>query len=106
MPAKAFREVNAITPWCVLVGVGVFLVWAGVMLVNFTRIFRKAGYPWALGLLMVVGLLATALGRDIPRYYPILFAAAWILLREPEALLGARHGRCQRQEQAFQLCLS
>ena len=37
----------------------------------------------------LVGLLAAALGRDIPRYYPLLLAAGWILLREPEALLGA-----------------
>jgi len=37
----------------------------------------------------IVGLFAAVLGRDIPRYYPILLAAGWILLREPEALLGA-----------------
>ena len=37
----------------------------------------------------VVGLFAAMLGRDIPRYYPILLAAGWILIREPEALLGA-----------------
>jgi len=37
----------------------------------------------------LVGLLTAALGRDIPRYYPLLLAAGWILLREPEALLGA-----------------
>ncbi len=37
----------------------------------------------------LVGLLASALGRDIPRYYPLLLAAGWVLLSEPEALLGA-----------------
>ena len=37
----------------------------------------------------LVGLLVSALGRDIPRYYPLLLAAGWILLWEPEALLGA-----------------
>ncbi len=37
----------------------------------------------------IVGLLVSALGRDIPRYYPLLLAAGWILLWEPEALLGA-----------------
>lgn len=37
----------------------------------------------------LVGLIAAALGRDIPRYYPLLLAAGWILLWEPEALLGA-----------------
>ena len=37
----------------------------------------------------VVALFAAMLGRDIPRYYPLLLAAGWILIREPEALLGA-----------------
>ena len=37
----------------------------------------------------LVGLIAAALSRDIPRYYPLCFAAGWILLQEPEALLGA-----------------
>jgi competence protein ComEC len=37
----------------------------------------------------IVSLFAAALGRDIPRYYPILLAAGWILIREPETLLGA-----------------
>jgi ComEC/Rec2-related protein len=37
----------------------------------------------------LVGLLSAALGRDIPRYYPLLLAAGWILLWEPEAILGA-----------------
>jgi competence protein ComEC len=37
----------------------------------------------------LVGLLVSALGRDIPRYYPLFLAAAWILAFEPEALLGA-----------------
>jgi competence protein ComEC len=37
----------------------------------------------------LIGLVSAALARDIPRYYPILLAAGWILLREPEALLGA-----------------
>ncbi len=37
----------------------------------------------------LVGLLVSALGRDIPSYYPLCMAAAWILIREPEALLGA-----------------
>lgn len=37
----------------------------------------------------VVGLMATALGRDVPRYYPILLASGWILVQEPEAMLGA-----------------
>ena len=37
----------------------------------------------------LVGLLVSALGRDIPRYYPLLLAAGWILVREPEAILGA-----------------
>jgi competence protein ComEC len=37
----------------------------------------------------LVGLLTVALGRDIPRYYPLLLAAGWILIQEPEAFLGA-----------------
>lgn len=37
----------------------------------------------------LTGLFCAALGRDIPRYYPILLATGWILLQEPEALLGA-----------------
>src|SRR5207302_4288060 len=37
----------------------------------------------------LVGLLTAALERDIPRYYPLLVAAGWILWFEPEALLGA-----------------
>jgi ComEC/Rec2-related protein len=37
----------------------------------------------------IVGLFAATLGRDIPRYYPLLLAAGWILICEPEALLGA-----------------
>jgi len=37
-----------------LLGMMLILLWAGIMLVNFTQIFRKAGWPWALGLLMVV----------------------------------------------------
>src|SRR5262249_42946476 len=36
-----------------------------------------------------VGLLALALGRDIPRHYPLALAAGWILFWEPEAVLGA-----------------
>jgi competence protein ComEC len=36
-----------------------------------------------------VGLLAAALRRDIPRFYPLLFAAGWILMWEPRALFGA-----------------
>lgn len=37
----------------------------------------------------IVGLLVAALGRDVPPYYPLCLAAGWILLRTPEALLGA-----------------
>ena len=37
----------------------------------------------------LIGLLVSALGRDVPRYCPLLLAAGWILIREPEALLGA-----------------
>ncbi len=37
----------------------------------------------------IVGLFAATLGRDIPRYYSLLLAAGWILICEPEALLGA-----------------
>ncbi len=37
----------------------------------------------------LIGLLVSALGRDVPRYYPLLLAAGWILAWEPEALLGA-----------------
>jgi len=37
----------------------------------------------------LIGLFVTALGRDVPRYCPFLLAAGWILIREPEALLGA-----------------
>jgi len=36
-----------------------------------------------------VALAVMALGRDIPRYYPLALAAGWILLREPAALFGA-----------------
>jgi competence protein ComEC len=35
------------------------------------------------------GLAAAALARDPPRFYPLLWAAAWILAWEPEAMLGA-----------------
>ena len=37
----------------------------------------------------IVGLLVSVLGRDVPRYTPLFLAAGWILLGEPEALLGA-----------------
>lgn len=37
----------------------------------------------------VVGLIVAALGRDVPPYYPLCIAAGWILIRNPEALLGA-----------------
>src|SRR5262249_48775159 len=37
----------------------------------------------------LVGLSAFALGRDIPRFYPLLLAAGVILCLEPAALLGA-----------------
>ncbi len=37
----------------------------------------------------LVGLVTASLGRDIPRYYPLLLATGWILLPEPEVLLGA-----------------
>ncbi len=34
-------------------------------------------------------LAVIAMGRDIPRYYALFLAAAWILLRDPAAVLGA-----------------
>jgi len=37
----------------------------------------------------LIGLLVSALGRDVPRYCPLFLAAGWILFWEPEALLGA-----------------
>jgi ComEC/Rec2-related protein len=37
----------------------------------------------------LVGLGVLAFRRDVPRVYPLAWAAAWILLREPEALFGA-----------------
>jgi len=37
--------------------------------------------------LVILGVMA--LRRDVPRGYPLFLAAGWILLREPEALLGA-----------------
>lgn len=37
--------------------------------------------------LVILGVMA--LRRDVPRCYPLFLAAGWILLREPEALLGA-----------------
>ena len=55
----------------------VFLVWAGILIVNFTQIFRKAGYPWALGLLMAVP------GVNVVMLF-ILGFAKWPILKEKE----------------------
>jgi competence protein ComEC len=37
----------------------------------------------------VIGLAVFAMGRDVPRGYPLILAGLWMLLREPEALFGA-----------------
>ena len=54
-----------------------FLIWAGILIVNFTMIFRKAGYPWALGLLMAVPLVNVVL-------LFILGFSKWPILRSLE----------------------
>lgn len=40
-------------------------------------------------LMALVGLLVSVLGRDVPRFYPLLLAAGGILIVEPAALFGA-----------------